>query len=622
MRSITSYFGGGGPSTTEGFGAQHVLLSTVTTTSGHSNESAPKAVKAAKSTTQAASAAAPTVIAKDNTQESKKYIEQLRTAKEQAEYKVQRFEGENKVLGEKLKISEDRSTKLTKCLEELNRRTAFQDFRRRRDLLAADCVRLGKITTVRTGPTTMGDVWEEGYAIRDLAKRSAELLLRKEELETRKRKTQNAKRAAKKGAAAAQQQAAADDHMEVDGDNDLDLATETEVIKTHLEQLKRDESALAEERRLLESEKAVHQKELKRCQCEERSRFYRDLPALNDRYLLTRMLGRGGFSEVWKALDLIELREVAVKVHQLNPTWSEERKQSYIKHVTREYTIHRDMRHPRVVQLFDVFEIDVNSFATVLEYCRGIDLDEKLKRQKVLPEKDARAVLMQILSGLRYLHHPYSYGNANAANASGGGEGIGSPQANGGIMDNDHHHNSNNGTGGGMMAAAAMAAHYNHNKRFSIIHFDLKPANILFDEMGDVKITDFGLSKVIDESHEGTSMELTSQGAGTYWYLPPECFAKGPNPPRISSKVDVWSAGIIFFQMLYGTRPFGEGKTQENVWTENIIFNAAQVEFPNDPKAPKVSDEAKELIRVCLTRDQRLRPDVIAVCQHAYLKGK
>ena len=49
-------------------------------------------------------------------------------------------------------------------------------------------------------------------------------------------------------------------------------------------------------------------------------------------------------------------------------------------------------------------------------------------------------------------------------------------------------------------------------------------ANILFDEMGDAKITDFGLSKIIDDSHDGTSMELTSQGAGTYWYLPPECF--------------------------------------------------------------------------------------------------
>ncbi len=110
---------------------------------------------------------------------------------------------------------------------------------------------------------------------------------------------------------------------------------------------------------------------------EERSRFYRELPSLKDRYLLMTMLGKGGFSEVWKAYDILELREVAVKIHQLNPQWSDERKSSYIKHVSREYNIHKDVKHPRVVQLFDVFEIDVNTFATILEYCRGIDLDEK-----------------------------------------------------------------------------------------------------------------------------------------------------------------------------------------------------------------------------------------------------
>lgn len=60
---------------------------------------------------------------------------------------------------------------------------------------------------------------------------------------------------------------------------------------------------------------------------------------------------------------------------------------------------------------------------------------------------------------------------------------------------------------------------------------------------------DFGLSKIIDDVDDNTSMELTSQGAGTYWYLPPECFAKGDAPPRISSKVDVWSLGVIFYQV-------------------------------------------------------------------------
>lgn len=45
-------------------------------------------------------------------------------------------------------------------------------------------------------------------------------------------------------------------------------------------------------------------------------------------------------------------------------------------------------------------------------------------------------------------------------------------------------------------------------------------------------------------------------------YLPPECF--GDNP-RISSKVDVWSLGVVFYQMLYGVRPFGEGLSQVSV---------------------------------------------------------
>ena len=89
------------------------------------------------------------------------------------------------------------------------------------------------------------------------------------------------------------------------------------------------------------------------------------------------LLGKGGFSEVWKAVDLHELRDVAVKIHKLNPGWPEDKKINYIKHVTREYQIHKDMKHPRIVQLYDVFEIDDNSFATVLEYCKGIDLDEK-----------------------------------------------------------------------------------------------------------------------------------------------------------------------------------------------------------------------------------------------------
>ena len=222
----------------------------------------------------------------------------------------------------------------------------------------------------------------------------------------------------------------------------------------------------------------------------------------------------------------------------------------------------------------------------------------RLKRQKTLPEKDARVVFMQIMSGLRYLNRPLSYnapstgapattvaGASDAASAAMGG-GV-SAVMGGGVGDavqedrGTGRHSPNRSVTGGLGAEGPYGGRA--SKKLSIIHFDLKPANILFDEAGDVKITDFGLSKIIDESSEGTSVELTSQGAGTYWYLPPECFAKGcgPNAPKISSKVDVWSAGIIFYQMLYGTRPYGEGRTQENVWNEGLIYNASAVQFPS-----------------------------------------
>jgi tousled-like kinase len=186
---------------------------------------------------------------------------------------------------------------------------------------------------------------------------------------------------------------------------------------------------------------------------------------------LLSLLGKGGFSEVWRAYDLFELREVAIKIHQLDPRWSDAKSENYTKHVAREYDIHKEVRHPRIVSLYDVFEIDTNSFATVLEICNGTDLEALLKERKRLAESHARAILLQVLSGMKYLSSPSE-----------------------------------------------------DNSRRAIIHYDLKPGNILFDEHGDAKITDFGLSKIMDSQDPAESMELTSQGAGTYWYLPPECF--------------------------------------------------------------------------------------------------
>ena len=80
-------------------------------------------------------------------------------------------------------------------------------------------------------------------------------------------------------------------------------------------------------------------------------------PVLNQRYLLLALLGRGGFSEVYRALDLFQLRTVACKIHTVDTDWPAARQAAYVRMATREYNIHRHMLHPRIVPLRDVFEV-------------------------------------------------------------------------------------------------------------------------------------------------------------------------------------------------------------------------------------------------------------------------
>ena len=348
---------------------------------------------------------------------------------------------------------------------------------------------------------------------------------------------------------------------------DVDGAAEDEAHRFHASQLKRDEAELAGERAAIERRKQQHVREWQRVRHEDASRFA-PRPTMNDRYLLLSLLGKGGFSEVWLAYDLAEARRVAIKFHQLDHGWSDEKKSAYVRHAAREYAIQRDLDHPRVVKLHDVFEVDTNTFATVLEHCGGEDLDSLLRSRKHLPERDARAILLQVLAGLRHLQTP-------------------------------------------------------SGPRKAIIHYDLKPGNILFDDAGDAKITDFGLSKIVtddDASSRGgptLSMELTSQGAGTYWYLPPECFATDvAGGPRISGKVDVWSAGVIYFQMLFGRKPFGEGLSQQRLLADRTMARATSVDFP---AKPAVSADAKDFLRDCLRHSAAERPSVADLCAHAYV---
>lgn len=406
-----------------------------------------------------------------------------------------------------------------------------------------DSLRLGNVGVIRAG-TVISETWEDGQTLKDLNAHLRHLLEMKEAVE-RQRKSLK-KRQSDKG-----------DGIDAEtGVQEEDFLIHDEIYKSRLASIKREEETFLRERDRYELDKGRLIREMKRIRDEDGSRF-NNFQILNHRYALLNLLGKGGFSEVYKAYDLVEHRYVACKLHGLNAQWSEEKKQSYIRHAIREYNIHKTLVHHHIVRLWDIFEIDHNAFCTVLEYCSGKDLDAVLKATPILPEREARIIIVQIFQGLVYL-----------------------------------------------------------NKRTQkIIHYDLKPGNVLFDDLGVAKVTDFGLSKIVEDDVGSQGMELTSQGAGTYWYLPPECFELSKTP-LISSKVDVWSAGVLFYQMLFGRRPFGHDQTQERILREDTIINARKVEFPS---RPAVSNEAKDLIRRCLTYNQAERPDVLTIAQDPYL---
>lgn len=483
--------------------------------------------------------------------------------------------------------TEEHEFKLRYALEEMVRTEATQKARELREKLAADTVRLGRVVSLPTPPSRGPprlmqhragiETWEEGSAPKEVELKRLKLKEKRltmeqrlsSALEAEKRFVQKMSDKEKEGQPDSSEHAIVpseevENDIEVGGiiiQSELDVREAIESTRFHLDTIRQQEQALKLTEQTLNDEKGAHVRALRRVANEDASRFQMR-PKLHDRYVLCSLLGKGGFSEVWRAYDLNELREVAVKIHELDAHWPESKKENYTKHVSREYEIHRDVRHPRIVTLYDVFEIDTNAFATVLEACDGTDLDTLLKVKRRLPEKDAKAILLQILSGMNYLSHPSADGS-----------------------------------------------------RQGVIHYDLKPGNILFDETGDAKITDFGLSKIVDAPDPNESMELTSQGAGTYWYLPPECFLTEGNV-RISNKVDVWSIGVIFYQMLFGKRPFGDGQTQDKILADGTMLNAHTVTFP---ERIAITNGASEFLRACLTYDQSFRPSIAQICQHAYV---
>ncbi len=261
-------------------------------------------------------------------------------------------------------------------------------------------------------------------------------------------------------------------------------------------------------------------------------------------YIIKEILGKGGECVVYLAYDLYGRRDVACKIHQLpvNDGVGEGDLSEEIERRRGELRAWVDLTHdpgppddraPRdehqlvIVPLYTVFGMNGSTdLVVVMKHCAGGDLDLRIKTDGAMTEGLARVMFRQILEALVALH----------------GKGI--------------------------------------------VHYDLKPANILFErEYGSrLFVADFGLSKQIKPDQDHYTMR-NDIDFGTYYYLPPECLMQ---QPHVGTAVDIWSVGCILYEMLTGSRPFGRSVSQPD-YRASIQAQSAEISISPGLTAAQMS---------------------------------
>lgn len=255
-------------------------------------------------------------------------------------------------------------------------------------------------------------------------------------------------------------------------------------------------------------------------------------------YQVSSLLGKGGMGEVYRARDKRLERDVALKILPMAYSTDAER----LRRFEQEARTAGKLNHPNILTVYDVGIHDGAPYI-VTELLEGEELREQLK-QGAIAQRRALGYVQQIAEGLA------------AAHAKG------------------------------------------------IVHRDLKPENIFVTGEGRVKILDFGLAKLKDPA-SGTGIEtvaplITTPGIvmGTVSYMAPEQVRGNETGQR----ADIFSLGVILYEMLSGNRPFSGDSAVE-------IMNGILTQDPPDLSEtnPKISTVLARIVRRCLEKKPEQR---------------
>ncbi|OEL38530.1 SNF1-related protein kinase catalytic subunit alpha KIN11, partial [Dichanthelium oligosanthes] len=261
---------------------------------------------------------------------------------------------------------------------------------------------------------------------------------------------------------------------------------------------------------------------------------------LRGRYELLSLRGQGSFAEVWEARHLRTGLRVAIKIILCHANATTKNNKDDVE---REIRVMRLLRHhPHVVRFHEAIVAGDHTYI-VMELAESGELYDHVAIRERLPEAQARRIFQQLVAGVAYCH------------------------------------------------------------RNMVVHRDLKMENVMLDAEGNVKIVDFGFSKLFRYT------QLQSESCGSPQYAAPELL---DGREYLGPEVDVWSCGVILYGMLCGGLPF------DGADISDLPRNIRRGEYHRLPSW--VSDDARDLISsIFIVRPQK-RASMSEVRAHRWLQ--